>query len=187
MARAQGEVVTMEIFRVEAWRDLYVMIGTSSAALIGLLYVVTSLHLNEIVNNVVYRTRARSNAIFLIIALIQSAFILTPQPMWLLGVELTALNLFGWSFPIRNSYLYYIKQRDLGKSGGLSPYRAAAFHISFLLGTAGGLWLVGGSNWGMHIVTVSCVALLVIVAMNAWSIMLGIGQAEKVAKEHPKK
>ena len=48
----------MEIFQVEMWRDLYVMIGTSSAALIGLLYIVTSLHLNEIVNNVVYRTRA---------------------------------------------------------------------------------------------------------------------------------
>ena len=34
----------------EAWRDLYVMLGTSSAALIGLLYVVTSLHLDEIVS-----------------------------------------------------------------------------------------------------------------------------------------
>ena len=33
---------------LEAWRDLYVMLGTSAAALIGLLFVATSLHLTEI-------------------------------------------------------------------------------------------------------------------------------------------
>ena len=107
--------------------------------------------------------------------------------MWLLGIELTTLNFFGWSFPIRNSYLYYFKQRDLGKSGGLSPYRAASFHVSFLLGITGGLCMVRGWNWGMYMVTISCVALLVIVAMNAWSIMLGVGQAEKMGKERPEK
>jgi hypothetical protein len=37
------------------------------------------------------------------------------------------------------------------------------------------------------LVTASYVALLAVVAMNAWSIMLGIGQDEKQAKEKPKK
>jgi len=173
----------MEIIQPELWRDLYVMIGTSSAALLGLLFVVTSLHLDEIVNNLVYRTRARSNAIFLIFTLIESALILMPQRTVLLGIELAALNLFGWSFPIKNSYRYYFRQRDLGKRGGLSPYRAAAFHGSFLLGIAGGASLAVGLSWGMYLVTISCVALLVIVAMNAWSIMLGIGQDELAARE----
>jgi hypothetical protein len=36
-------------------------------------------------------------------------------------------------------------------------------------------------------VTASYVALLAVVAMNAWSIMLGIGQDEKLAKAKPKK
>jgi hypothetical protein len=174
-------------YQPEHWRDLYVMLGTSSAALLGLLYVVTSLHLDEIVNNVAYRMRARSNSIFLIITLVEAAFILTPQPVLLLGIELTAINLFGWSFPIRNSYQYYYRYRELGKRGGLSLYRAAAFHGSFLLGVAGGAWLIESLNWGLYLVTASYVALLAVVAMNAWSIMLGIGQDEKLAKAKPKK
>jgi uncharacterized membrane protein len=114
-------------YQLEHWRDLYVMLGTSSAALLGLLYVVTSLHLDEIVNNVAYRVRARSNSIFLIITLVEAAFILTLQPVLLLGIELTTINLFGWSFAIRNSYQYYYRYRELGKRGGLSLYRAAAY------------------------------------------------------------
>jgi hypothetical protein len=173
----------MDAFQPELWRDLYVMIGTSSAALLGLLYVVTSLHLDEIVNNLVYRTRARSNAIFLIVTLIESALILTPQRVAFLGIGLATLNLFGWSFPIRNSYRYYFRQRDLGRRGGLSPYRALAFHACFLLGVAGGVCIAIGSTWGIYLVTTSCVALLVVVAMNAWSIMLGIGQSELATRE----
>ena len=38
-------------YQPELWRDLYVMLGTSSAALVGLLFIVTSFHLDEIVNN----------------------------------------------------------------------------------------------------------------------------------------
>jgi hypothetical protein len=43
----------------DSWRDLYLMLGTSSAALIGLLFVATSLHLAEIANEEIYRLRAQ--------------------------------------------------------------------------------------------------------------------------------
>jgi hypothetical protein len=33
---------------IAAWRDLYVMLGTSSAALIGLLFIATPMHLGEV-------------------------------------------------------------------------------------------------------------------------------------------
>jgi hypothetical protein len=177
----------MEAYRLELWRDLYVMLGTSSAALIGLLYVVTSLHLDEIVNNQAYRTRARSNSIFLLITLVEAALILTPQPMTWLGVELTVVNLFGWSFPIRNTYRYHYKYPNLSRRGGLSAYRASAFHISFLLGIVGGACLIGDSIYGMYLTTTSYIALVVIIILNAWSIMLGIGQDENLAKARPKR
>jgi hypothetical protein len=180
--------MTMETaYQPELWRDLYVMLGTSSAALLGLLYVVTSLHLDEIIENLVYRMRARSNSIFLVITLVEAALILTPQPIAQLGLELTLLNLFGWSFPVRNSYRYFFLHRELSRRGGMTPTRAAIFHGDFLLGIAGGAGLVAHSNWGMYLITASYVAVLASVAMNAWSIMLGVGQDEKAAKERPKK
>jgi hypothetical protein len=174
-------------YQPEFWRDLYVMLGTSSAALLGLLFVVTSLHLDEIIDNPGYRVRARSNSIFLIMMLVEAALILAPQPMELLGLELTAINLFGWSFPIRNSYQFYYKERELGKRGGAALPRAAIFHASFLLGISGGVCLIIISNWGMYLVTAAYVMLLASVSMNAWSIMLGVGQAEGAAKARPKR
>jgi hypothetical protein len=63
-------------FHPELWRDAYVMLGTAAAALIGLLFVVTSLHLDEIANNPVYRIRARNNRFYLLTLLVEATLIL---------------------------------------------------------------------------------------------------------------
>ena len=57
-------------FQPELWRDLYVMLGTSSAALIGSLFIVSSLHLDEVVNNPAFRLRARNNTIVHLVAML---------------------------------------------------------------------------------------------------------------------
>jgi hypothetical protein len=175
----------MEIgHQLESWRDLYVMLGTSSAALLGLLYVVTSLHLDEIVRNSVYRMRARSNSLYLIITLIEAALILTPQPILTLGFVLIIDNLFGLLVNVKNTY-QILKNRDISLRGGMTLYRAATFMAGFLLGIAGGACLIAGLFAGLYLVTASYVTLLVGVALNAWAIMLGVGQTEQTDKAHP--
>jgi hypothetical protein len=168
--------------QLEAWRDLYVMLGTSSAALLGLLYVVTSLHLDEIVNNAVYRTRARSNSLYLIVTLVEAALFLTPQPMVTLGLTIIVVNVFGLSVNVRNTYRILYKNWSIGQHGGMTLYRAFSFMFGFLLGIAGGAGLFAGSSWGLYLVTASYLVLLVGVALNAWSIMLGVGQTEEAEK-----
>jgi len=172
--------------QLEAWRDLFVMLGTSSAALIGLLYVVTSLHLDEIVNNSGYRRRARTNSFYLIITLIEAALVLTPQPMWFLGAALAAVNCYGLVLAIRNVILI-VKDWSGARRGGFAIHRAIVFNACFVAGIVGGVALVQGSKWGMHLLTTSCVTLLVSVALNAWAIMLGVGQSEKAAKPSTRK
>jgi|SRR5665213_4133176 len=166
---------------LKSWHDLYVMLGTSSAALLGLLYVVTSLHLDEIVNNPVYRNRARSNSLYLIITLVEATFILAPQPTVVLGPELAVINLFGLTVNARNTYRI-LKNRDASKLGGMTLYRAFSFMFGFLLGVAGGACLFAGINWGMYLVTASYIILLVGVALNAWAIMLGVGETQETEK-----
>jgi hypothetical protein len=84
----------------EAWRDLYLMLGTSSAALIGLLFVAASLHLAEIANQEVYRLRAQYTMLILFSTLLMATAVLTPQPLPILGGELLIINLWGLSFPL---------------------------------------------------------------------------------------
>jgi hypothetical protein len=161
--------------QLERWHDLYVMLGTSSATLLGLLYVVTSLHLDEIVNNPIFRTRARSNSIYLLITLAEAVAVLTPQPFISLGVEVFALNLIGLWISGRNAFRF-LQQRELSQRGGVRLYRAASFMCAFVLGLLAGGVLVRQSTSGFYLITASYFILLVAVALNGWSIMLGVGE-----------
>ena len=157
------------------------MLGTSAAALIGLLFVVTSLHLEEVMNNAVYRMRARNITFFLVVLLVQASAILTPQPKALLGAELIAVNLFGLWLVVRFVYMF-VKNRETAERGGYSIQRSVTYLVGYLLGIGGGAALAQQSNWGLYLVTVSYVIVLITIVWNAWTIMLGIGQSEKTTK-----
>jgi modulator of FtsH protease len=165
-------------YQPELWRDLYVMLGTSATAFIGLLFIVISLHLDEIVNNPVFRTRAHNNTIHLLTLVLEAVLILIPQSMLILGAELVAINLFGLRLPVSVIYKYYFKNKEIGNRGGFSIYRGITNMVGYLFGIAGGALLIEQSNWGMYLVAASFVIFLVCVVLNAWDMMLGIGQAE---------
>jgi hypothetical protein len=165
------------LYQPELWHDLYIMLGGSSAALIGLLFVATTLHIREIVNNPMFKIRVQYSTLILIGTLIQAAAILTPQPARILGVELLALNLWGLSFPIRLTYTAMMK--PAAKRGGYSIYRGAYFISGFVFGVAGSIAMIAGAEWGLYLVTICYVSSLIATVWNAWAMMLGIGQGER--------
>ena len=166
-------------YQPELWRDLYVMLGTSAAALIGLLFVVASLHLEEVMSNPVHRTRARNMSLHLLVLLVEAALILTPQPMQALGAELFVINLAGLQLPLRFIYKAFYKDRHLGERGAYSIYRGAANVLAYLFGFAGGACLILAFVWGLYLVTVSFIAFLVSAILNAWTIMAVVGDSKK--------
>jgi len=84
-------------YQPELWQNVFVVLGSSSAALIGLLFIATSLHLDEIINNPILRRRASNNTRYLLVTFVEALLILIPQPIPILGAELVAVNLFGLS------------------------------------------------------------------------------------------
>ncbi len=172
----------MSEYQPELWRDLYVMLGTTAGALIGLLFVVTSLHLNEIATNPVFRTRAYNQTLYLLILVVEAVLILLPQPEHVLGAELVAVNVFGLWFPLRNIYSFFYKNRKISSGGGWTVYRAIRYSVAFLFGIAGGATALSSWTWSMFLVTASYVILLIAVVLNAWAIMMGVGQLEGKAR-----
>ena len=166
------------VAKLGSWGELYVMLGTSSAALIGLLFVATSLHVEEIVNNSIYRTLARSGSIYLLVTLAVAACVLTPQPIHALGLEAAVLCLAGLVVVGRNFYSF-LSHPDVSQRGGLRIYRGLIFILGFLSGVTGGVALVVGKLWGLYLVTASYLIVVVAVALTAWSVMLGVGHGEK--------
>ena len=177
---------TESVDLIDAWHDLYVMLGTSSAALIGLLFVAMSLHLGEVVSNPGFRVRSYNQTLYLLTLLVEAVLILVPQPVPFLGAELMVLNLVGLWFPISTSYTFIYKHRDNSHRGGMKMSRAIPLSVAYLLGIAGGIALIQGSRWGMYIITVSYTTLLVTVVLGTWSIMLGLEQRELALEQKEK-
>jgi modulator of FtsH protease len=175
------------VYQPELWRDLFFVLGSSSAALIGLLFIATSLHLDEIVRNPVLRRRAYNNTRYLLITFVDAVLLLLSQPVLVLSTELVALNLFGLWLPLINTYRYFYKNKEERSYTGFVLSRAIVFSVSFLLGIAGGATLIERLNWGIYLLTVSSVTTLVTVVLNSWSIMLGVGQAEEIEKTNRRK
>ena len=157
------------------------MLGTSSAALIGLLFVATSLHLAEIANEEIYRLRAEYTTLILLSTLVQSAAVLMPQSMKILGLELLAVNLWGLSFPV-TLLSKAVKIPGARGRGGFSVRRGTIFIVGYVIGIVGAGAVAAGREWGMYGVTVSYTLLLVISIWNGWMIMQGIGRSEKFRK-----
>jgi hypothetical protein len=164
-----------------SWNELYLMLGTSSAALIGLLFVATSLHLAEIANEEIYRLRAEYTLLILLSTLVQSAAVLMPQSMKILGLELLAVNLWGLSFPV-TLLSKAVKIPGARGRGGFSVRRGTIFIVGYVIGIIGAGAVAAGREWGMYGVTVSYTLLLVISIWNGWMIMQGIGRGEKFRK-----
>ena len=98
-------------YRPESWHDVFVMIGTSAGALVGLLFIVMSLHLDKISERTDYNMNAtihgaRSNTIHLLNVLVEAAMVLTPQPLSFIGAELIAINIVGLRHPLAFVYKY---------------------------------------------------------------------------------
>jgi hypothetical protein len=177
---------TESVDLIDAWQNLYVMMGTSSAALIGLLFVATSLHLGDIVSNPAFRVRSYNQTLYLLTLLVEAVLILVPQPVPFLGAELMVLNLVGLWIAISTSYTFIYKHRDNSHRGGMKMSRAIPLSVAYLLGIAGGIALIQGSHWGMYIVTVSYTTLLVTVVLGAWSTMLGVEQRQLAVEQREK-
>jgi hypothetical protein len=166
-------------FDPAAWRDLFVMIGTAAGALVGLLFVVISLHIDRIVDRSDVNMRmtvegARNNTYHLLNVLIEAAIVLTPQPPALMGAELILVNLFGLRLPLRTIARYIGLNVTISEQGGFPMRLVLTVVLSYLLGFGGGVALIAHVEWALYLVALSCTIKLVRTALTAWMLMFGI-------------
>ncbi|HEY4188328.1 MAG TPA: hypothetical protein VGP07_24855 [Polyangia bacterium] len=169
-------------YKPELWHDLFVMIGTSAGALVGLLFIVMSLHLDKISDRANYNMRATIdgalyNTIHLLVVLVEAAVVLTPQPLSFIGAELIAINVFGLRGPLAFAHKYFNKKITISHRGGFPTALILTIAVAYLLGVAGGVAAFRRLNWSLYLVTASCVIKIVRSVLTAWMLMFGMLQA----------
>jgi hypothetical protein len=161
----------------EAWNDLFLMIGTSAGALVGLLFVVMSLHLDRVSelpdhNMRVTMEGTRNNAYHLLTVLVEAAVLLAPQPLSFMAIELIAINLFGLRLPFTIIRRYVGQRITISERGGFPTGLIVTIIVAYALGIAGGALVFVQPNWGLYVVAVSCMTKVVRSVLTAWMFML---------------
>jgi hypothetical protein len=168
----------------EPWRDLFVMVGAAAGTLVGLLFVVVSLHLDRIAKRTDANMRvtvegARNNTYHLLTVLIEAGLVLTPQPLALLGAELVAVNLFGLRLPLVIIRRYLGQGITISERRGFPTRLIATIIAAYLLGAAGGAALLFSQQWGLYLVAASCMTKLVRTVLTAWMLMFHVQFADE--------
>ena len=143
------------------------MFGGSVAALTGLLFVATSLHIAEISKATHFRVRAFGNTFELVGLLINAALVLMPQPVVWLDVELTLFNTF----------LFLIMQVRFQLTWARAGARVERLRSSLgvlggLLEILGGLSLIVQTGGGLYVCALGTLILIWVVIWNAFSMMI---------------
>jgi hypothetical protein len=160
-------------YQPELWQNLYIALCGASAALTGLLFISTSLHVEEVMNVPILRVRASGAAAWSTMMIIEAAIVLLPQSYAMIGLELFIWNLAGliWQ-PVRVTFRM-LRGTIRAKP---DPLRFGWVCLIAIVGTAGGLSLWLKSGGGLYLVTAHFFLDIGFVVAAAWSVMVDVGR-----------
>jgi modulator of FtsH protease len=163
-----------------AWHDFGVTLGGASAALLGLIFVVVSIHLRAVVDDPVLRRRSEILLGLLATTLAASAALLIPgQSREALGLELMPIAL---AYIALSSLATF---RAVHSPGGISRDRFARYilgELSAALIFAGGLGLVVHALGGAYLVGAGVVLGVLSAMLAIWILFVGLGIEQRDAE-----
>src|SRR5258705_998155 len=123
-----------------SWHNFYVMMGSSNAALTGLLFFALSIHLKAVLDHPLLKPRAVIALTVLATQIVIAAIVLTPQSATLMGVELFTLNASFLVVELLQRRAIVINQSSLLSFAIRLLYIYAA--VSLFLGLGGGFYVL---------------------------------------------
>ena len=162
-----------------ARQNLYIALCGASAALTGLLFISTSLHVEGVMRVPFLRLRASANTALSTTLIIEAAVMLLPQSHSTIGLELFVLNVLTAAFDHGRISVARIR----GKLHARKPPIGRSIWIwtSSLLGIAGGLSLWFRVGGGFYVITAHYLLAVGFVVMSAWSLMVDVEGVRKSA------
>jgi hypothetical protein len=155
---------------VSGWSDFAVVIGASTASLLGLLFVAVSFRGEKIAASDELRNRSAQTLSLLLTGLLVAALLVVPgQHLWTLGAEYLALAL------IVARLAFVLDRRAGGKSGSAIARRLDSTNptiVTCSLLVVAALVLILGHPDGIYVLVPALIAVLVGGVMNAWLILV---------------
>ncbi|WP_368496430.1 hypothetical protein [Herbiconiux sp. A18JL235] len=163
----------MEAVIPEGWTDFAVASAGAAGALAGLIMVVISVNVKEIIQGESLPSRAVATIASVVVILVGSVAMLIPgQPLLVLGVEMVVFAAIAVALQIDAVRRMYASHGSSGAWGRLAQVLLGVG--SPLWVAAGGVALVASAPWGLYLVAVGFISIFMAAVLNAWVLMIEI-------------
>jgi len=164
-------MVTSAVYSPEQWTNFFLLVGTGSAALTGLVFVAVTINLEGVAKDATHKYRAINMLSGFTAAFLTSAFALMGhQTHRTLGIEWLSVSLVAATINTNG----YIKGYKLsGSRYALSRFRMAGGSACYLGQIVGSAMLCSGLRSGIYAGAIALVVNFCFLVSGSWLLILG--------------
>lgn len=164
-------MVTSEVYNPEQWNNFFILVGTGSATLAGLVFVAMTINLKGIAKDATHRYRAINMLSgFTSVFIVSSLALMGQQTYHTLGIEWLVVSLFA-AVVNTNGYIQAFRQQ--GSLYALSPFRMVGGSACYLGQIIGSFMLSSGSRTGIYVSAIALIVNFYFLVSGSWLLILG--------------
>jgi len=164
-------VVSSEVYEPGQWNNFFVLVGTGSAALTGLVFVALTINLRGVAKDSTHRYRAINMLSgFTAVFIISSLALMGHQTYRTLGIEWLLVSSLAAGI---NTNGYVQGFRMVGSRYALNLVRIAGGSACYLGQIIGSLILCFGSRAGIYVGAISLIVNFYFLVSGSWLLIVG--------------
>ena len=153
------------------WTDFFILVGTGSATLAGLVFVALTINLRGVARDATHRYRAINMLTgFASVFLISALALMGHQPTAAVGLEWLVVAALALAI---NTYGYVQAFRMRSSLYALTLIRIVGGTLCYLGQIVGAAMLLGGIPSGIYVSAISVIATFVYLISGSWLLILG--------------
>lgn len=156
------------------WTDFFVAAAGAGAALGGLVIVAVSVNVAEIIKHPQLPARAGATIASLMLVVLVALLALAPQPLVVLGLEVTAVAAAAWVLHLRSAVVVVRGSRAGHRPVGEAVQVTAMSQAQVLPLLVGGALLRCGVAASEYVVFAAIIGVLPLAVLEAWVLLVEI-------------
>lgn len=173
------------LYRPDEWSNFFVLVGTGSAALTGLVFVAISVNLRDVVKDATHTYRAINMLTgFTAVFILSSFALMGHQTHQTLGLEWLIVSSVAGAINT-NGYIHGFSLA--GSRYALSLFRVAGGSACYLAQIVGSAMLFLGTEWGVYLGAVGLIVNFYFLASGSWLLIVGTVHGSDAAASEPSK
>jgi hypothetical protein len=164
-------MVSLEVYNPEQWNNFFILVGTGSATLAGLVFVAMTINLKAVAKDATHRFRAINMLSgFTSVFIISALALMGHQTYRTLGIEWFIVSLLATVINT-NGYIQAFRQHS--SLYALSPFRVIGGSACYVGQIIGSLMLYAGSGRGIYVSAIALIVNFSFLVSGSWLLILG--------------